>query len=135
MLFKCKLDRVAPLIADPPPMKLHNRQNPHIQQNHRNSWTSNAIWMPSRFRISKKNLNSPFYDWKHHLQPLWRGSAVKIFAQRISDSMNEWITKVFVEQPLALPRSAKNYIMKICVKHQWALESLFPKFLTLQHDL
>ena len=40
-----KLDGVALLIADPPPLKL-NWQNPPVQQNRRNSWFCNKIKMP-----------------------------------------------------------------------------------------
>ena len=57
-------------------------KNPTIQQNCRNSWTSNAILMS--FKI--KNL---FYDWKHHFKPLGRGGAVKIFSQTMSHLMND----------------------------------------------
>ena len=36
------------LRADPSQWSSTNRQNPPIQQNRRNFWTSNAIWMPFR---------------------------------------------------------------------------------------
>ena len=36
------------------------------------------------------------------------GGAVKIFSQRMTESLNELVTEVFVEQPLALPGCAKN---------------------------
>ena len=39
---------------------------------------------PLRFRISYKTVIWSFYDWKHHLKPVGRGGAVKIFSQTIS---------------------------------------------------
>ena len=42
------------------------------------------------------------------MQPLGRGGTVNIFSQIIADLMNELITEVFGEQPLALPGSANN---------------------------
>ena len=47
-----------------------------------------------------------FYKWKHHFKPFGRDSTVKIFELK-DESINEWVTKVFVEQPLASPGSAK----------------------------
>ena len=64
---------------------------------------------PSGFRISIQILTSLFfYDWKLHLPPLGRGGAVKIFSQTITELINLFMTKVFVEQPLASPGSANN---------------------------
>ena len=66
----------------------------------------------SRLRNSKKKIVT-FCDGKHHLQSLGRGGAVKIFSQRISESVNELITEVFVKQPLDSPGSAN--VLIICV--------------------
>ena len=51
--------------------------------------------------------HSLFDAWKHHLQPLGRGGAIKIFGGKgwLNQSVNHG---GFVEQPLASPRSAKN---------------------------
>ena len=57
-----------------------NRQNPPIQQNHRNTWISYAL---QNLESPKKLWHSLFYDWEHHLQPLGLGGVVKIFSQRI----------------------------------------------------
>ena len=42
------------------------------------------------------------------MQPLGRGGAVQIFSKTITELINQLITEVFVEQPLAPPGSAKN---------------------------
>ena len=43
------------------------------------------------------------------MQPLGRGGAAYIFSQTMTESMHDWITEVFVEQPLASPGSAKKF--------------------------
>ena len=47
---------------------------------------------------------SVFYDWKHLLKPFQFGGAVKL-REKDGDLLNKWmndlLTKVFVEQPLA----------------------------------
>ena len=37
----------------------------------------------------KKLQHGPFYDGKHHLKPLGPGGAVKIFSQRMTESLNQ----------------------------------------------
>ena len=54
---------------------------------------------PSKFRFSWKMKNCIFYYWKHHLQPLGRGGAVKICSQTITEWLNDLITEVFVKEP------------------------------------
>ena len=49
------------------------------------------------------------YDWKYHLQPLGCGGAIEIFSQTIT----EWMTEVFVEQPLASPGSGTLKDLKV----------------------
>ena len=44
------------------------------------------------YNLKKKLQYSLFYDWKHHLQPLGRGSAVKMFSQTISQLINKLIS-------------------------------------------
>ena len=59
----------------------------------------------------KKYQYSLCHDWKHHFQPFGRDGAVKIFYlkdESINQSVNELITEMFVEQPLALPGSAND---------------------------
>ena len=49
----------------------------------------------------KKLWHSLFYDWKHHLEPLGRGGAVKIFSQ---STLNESISnKAVCRKALATP--------------------------------
>ena len=48
----------------------------------------NQLRCPSRYRISKKFEHNLFLDWKHYLQPLGRGDALKIFSQRITHWFN-----------------------------------------------
>ena len=57
---------------------------------------------------------SLLYDWKHNLKPFGRGGAIKPLHYiggkgPLTDLNNELMTSVFVEQTLALPRSAKDY--------------------------
>ena len=55
--------------------------------------------------------HSLFYDWKHQLKPFGRGGTVNPGEEKghlltYLKSINESVTMVFVEQPLALPKSA-----------------------------
>ena len=57
--------------------------------------------------------HSLVYDWKSYLKPFGRGSFVKSGEEK-DELVNEWVTKVFVEQPLASHGSAKQiYTYKI----------------------
>ena len=51
--------------------------------------------------------HSLFYDRKIYLKTFGIGGAVKA-GEEEDDSISEWMTMVFVEQPLALPESAKD---------------------------
>ena len=49
--------------------------------------------------------------WKSYLKPFGPGGAVKLWEEkddRLTDLINQLITKLFIEQSLALPGSAKN---------------------------
>ena len=63
-------------------------------------------------------MTSSIYNWKTYLQPFGRGGAVKLWEEK-DQLLNEWInqliTKLFEEQPLALPGS-DNYNMSIWYK-------------------
>ena len=45
------------------------------------------FWCPSRLSISQN------YGWKHHLKPLGRGRAIKIFSQMITQLSNKLINE------------------------------------------
>ena len=92
-MIRKKLGSIALLIPKHIGWSPTNRQNPLIQQNRRNSWTSNAIWMPFKIQnFHTKMVKYSFYDWKHHLQPLRCGGAMKIFLHRITHWIN-WFCK------------------------------------------
>ena len=46
-----------------------------------------------------------FYNWKSYLQPFGHGGAVKSCKEK-DDWINQRVTEVIVEQPLASPGSA-----------------------------
>ena len=50
--------------------------------------------------------SSLFYDWKSNLKPFGRGGFLG--RKRMNQLVNQSVTEVFVEQPLALPGSAKH---------------------------
>ena len=57
-----------------------------------------------------------FYDWRHRLKPIFawprrKGVGIKRATQKLNQLVNELITRMFVEQPLALPGSGnyRNY--------------------------
>ena len=63
-----------------------------------------------------------FLSWKSYLYSFGRGGALKLWEEK-DQSLNEWITEVFVEQPLASPGSANydkystlfNYTLLYCI--------------------
>ena len=55
---------------------------------------------------------------KCYLKPFGRGGAVKLWEEK-ADLINELITRLFIEQPLASPGSAKK------VNIIWTLEFIF----------
>ena len=61
--------------------------------------------------------HSLFHNWKSYIYPFGRGGAVNMLEEK-DRSLTEWITEVFVEQPLASPGSAKYLKEKKVVQQQ-----------------
>ena len=78
-----------------------------------NFWTTNGILMP--FGI-KKVLDHYdivcFITWRAISNRLGVAAPYSCGRKRLTDSLNQWIMRLFVEQPLALPGSAKYYILQ-----------------------
>ena len=103
MLIALETSLLRRLRADPSQCNSTNRQNPPIQSNGRNFWTNDVLW---DLEYPKPVKHSLLYDWKYHLQPLGRDGAIQPLKEKgdlVTNLINEWITTVFVEQPLASP--------------------------------
>ena len=110
-----------------------SRQNPPIQQNHRNFWPNKGILFKT-WNIWKDVNKVCFMTEINYFNQIGHDGAEKIFSLK-DCSMNESVTEVLVEEPLASPGSAYNYLylinktrltpieaLLICQIYRWTLE-------------
>ena len=55
--------------------------------------------------------HSLIYDWKQNLKPFWRGDAVKSGEEKGDFHSHQSVTKVFVDQTLALRGSVNKVVL------------------------
>ena len=88
-----------------------NSQNLPIQQNCHKSWNSKAILMPFWDLEIPKNCNIVYFLTESTIftvRAQWRRQEIFTKDDWVNEWINQSVTEVIVEQPLALPGSAKK---------------------------